>query len=80
MHHHDPHYRRLFGHPTVMRALLEGFMPAPLLAMLDLDSLQVIPAEHVSQGQHQRRSDLIWRVRRIDLPRKPATRKRGRIP
>ncbi|MGO3743075.1 Rpn family recombination-promoting nuclease/putative transposase [Kerstersia sp.] len=63
MHHSDPHYRRLFGHPAVMRALLEGFMPAQVLALLDMDSLQIVPAEHLADPSRQRRGDLVWRVR-----------------
>ncbi len=64
--HHDPHYRRLLGQPDMLRALLQGMLPAEWVALLDLDSLQAIPTDHLGDRQQARQGDLLWRVRRRD--------------
>ena len=57
--HHDPHYRRLLGQPDMLRALLQGMLPAEWVALLDLDSLQAIPTDHLGDRQQTRQGDLL---------------------
>ncbi|NYT25097.1 Rpn family recombination-promoting nuclease/putative transposase [Alcaligenaceae bacterium] len=66
MRHHDRHYRQLFGHPDVVRALLQGMLPPEWVALLDLDTLLPLPSDHVSSAQQARQGDLLWTVRRTD--------------
>jgi len=43
--------------------LLSGFLPPDWSAALDLDSLEPLPTELLSDRRRQRRSDIVWRVR-----------------
>ena len=61
---HDAAYKTLFSHPRVVGDLLRGFVPEPWTDTLDLDSLEKLPAEFVSDDLHrQRRADAVWRIR-----------------
>lgn len=66
MQHHDRHYRGLFGHPAVMRSLIEAFLPAHWRKLIDLDTLEPLPPDHLDDKQNARPSDIIWRARRTD--------------
>lgn len=66
MEQHDQHYRRLFSQPDLLRALITGILPAAWAALLDCDTLEPIPSDHLSEHQHARQGDLLWRVRRRD--------------
>lgn len=60
---HDSGYKRLFSHAEMVRDLLLGFVPAEWIAPLDLTTLEKYPTEFVDDRLHNRRSDVIWRVR-----------------
>ncbi|VCU69157.1 hypothetical protein PIGHUM_01217 [Pigmentiphaga humi] len=66
MRHHDRHYRRLFGHPAIMRDLLAAILPPQWRGLIDLDTLEPLPADHLSAKQHVRHGDLLWKVCRTD--------------
>lgn len=62
----DQYYRRLFGSPLMVRALFEGILPSGLRALVDLDTLEPLPTDYVSDKRRQRQGDRLWRVRRRD--------------
>ena len=59
----DAAWKRLFAHPTVVRHLLLGFL-GNVAELLNLDSLQQLPASWVAADGGQRHGDMAWRVRR----------------
>ena len=61
---HDCGYKRLFSHPEMIRDLLCGFVPADWIAELDFTTLEKYPTEFIDDRLRNRRSDVIWRVRR----------------
>jgi len=61
---HDHGYKRLFSHPEMIRDLLRGFVPADWIAELDFTTLEKYPTEFIDDRLRNRRSDVIWRVRR----------------
>jgi predicted transposase/invertase (TIGR01784 family) len=61
---HDHGYKRLFSHPKMIRDLLHGFVPADWIAELDFSTLEKYPTEFIDDRLRNRRSDVIWRVRR----------------
>ncbi|HEX6903431.1 MAG TPA: Rpn family recombination-promoting nuclease/putative transposase [Thermoanaerobaculia bacterium] len=60
---HDSGYKLLFSHPGMVEELCRGFLPASWTARLDFASLEMAPTNFVSDGQQERRSDLIWKLR-----------------
>lgn len=60
---HDHGYKRLFSHPEMICDLLRGFVPADWIADLDFATLEKYPTEFIDDRWHNRRSDVIWRVR-----------------
>lgn len=60
---HDSGYKRLFSHAEMIRDLLLGFVPEEWVAQLDLTTLEKYPTEFIDDRLHNRRSDVIWRVR-----------------
>src|SRR5690606_9886756 len=59
----DTGYRLLFSHPEMIRDLLTGFVPESWVAELDLDTLEKVSSNHVTDDLRSRCSDVIWRVR-----------------
>ena len=50
-------------HPELIRDLLEGFVREEWVAELDLDTLERVNAQYVSDDLREREDDIIWRVR-----------------
>ena len=63
MDNHDSAYRLLFSHAEMVRDLLLGFVPEPWVAELDLDSLERVNGNYVSDDLRNRSDDVVWRVR-----------------
>ena len=61
---HDSAYKALFSRPRMVRDLLDGFAARGWSDDLDFDEMEALPAGFVSRDlQHQRYSDLLWRIR-----------------
>src|SRR5699024_3003130 len=63
---HDPSYKLLFSHTRMVRDLLTGFVPAHLIAGLDLDRMEKVNASYTSDDLRGRHGDAVWRVPRTD--------------
>ena len=61
----DAAWKRLFGQPVVVRHLLRGFA-GKVVDLLDLDTLQQLPASWVAADGEQRRGDMAWRASYAD--------------
>ncbi len=59
---HDGSYRRLFGHHTMVRALLEYVADEELWRALDLERMTRMETDFLSESRRRRESDAIWRV------------------
>ncbi|MBF0125098.1 MAG: Rpn family recombination-promoting nuclease/putative transposase, partial [Magnetococcales bacterium] len=62
MQNQDSSYKKLYSHQKMMSNLLLGFVDAPWVQELDFATLQKVPTRFVSDDQHQREDDLVWRV------------------
>ena len=60
---HDATFKLLFDHLRAIRDLLRDFALRDLVDVIDLDTLEQVPTEYVSDDRRQRRSDMVWRVR-----------------
>ena len=60
---HDKAAKRLLRDASMMADILRLCLPAELLDDLLLDTLQLLPAEHVNPELRLRRGDLLWSVR-----------------
>jgi hypothetical protein len=60
---HDPVYRRIFTHRSIIEEILRRFVVGPWTAKLDFSTLELVPAHYVSRFLDQRESDIVWRVR-----------------
>jgi Putative transposase, YhgA-like len=60
---HDSGYKLLFSHPHMVKELCRGFLPASWTKRLDFSSLEMATTSFVSDGQQERRGDLVWRLR-----------------
>ncbi len=61
---HDKAAKRLLRDASMMADILRLCLPAELLDDLLLDTLRLLPAEHVDAELRRRRGDLLWSVRR----------------
>ena len=61
----DAAWKRLFGHPVVVKHLLLGFA-GEVAGLLDLDTLKKVPASWVAADGEQRHGDMAWRARYAD--------------
>ena len=61
---HDKAAKRLLSDANMMVDALRLCLPAEVLDDIDLDSLRLLPAEHVDAELHRRRGDLLWTARR----------------
>ena len=61
---HDKAAKRLLRDANMMADVLRLCLPAELLDALALDSLRLLPAEHVDAELRRRRGDLLWSVQR----------------
>ncbi len=60
---HDPGYKSLFSHPTMVEELLRGFVRQDWIERLDFSTLERMGNSFVSGDLRERHSDLIWRLR-----------------
>ncbi|MBK7006117.1 MAG: Rpn family recombination-promoting nuclease/putative transposase [Burkholderiales bacterium] len=60
---HDTGYKLLFSHPEMVRDLLTGYMPGEWLKEADFTSLNRVNASYVSEKEHQRHDDMVWRLK-----------------
>lgn len=60
---HDTGYKLLFSHPEMVRDLLIGYMPGEWLKEADFTSLKRVNASYVSEKEHQRHDDMVWRLK-----------------
>ncbi|HEX9731963.1 MAG TPA: Rpn family recombination-promoting nuclease/putative transposase [Thermoanaerobaculia bacterium] len=60
---HDPVYRRIFTHRSIIEEILRRFVVGPWTSKLDFSTLELVPPHYVSRFLDQRESDVIWRVR-----------------
>ncbi len=61
---HDNAYRRIFGDPHMMAELIRGFASPEITEGWDLTTLEKVDTQWTTLGRAQRRSDLLWRIRR----------------
>jgi hypothetical protein len=61
---HDSTQRRLFGHVEILKMLVEGFVPAKIIAglELDLDRAEQLKDTFVSEGLAAREADMLWKI------------------
>jgi hypothetical protein len=59
---HDRYFRESFGHIEVARDFLRHQLPHALLALVDLDTLEIAPDTHVATDLRADWSDLIYRL------------------
>jgi len=60
---HDPGYKLLFSHSSMLEALLRGFLPGDWTDRLDFSTLEKVSSSFVSADLRERHSDVIWRLR-----------------
>ena len=60
---HDTGYKLLFSHPEMVRDLLIGYMPGEWLKDADFTSLSRVNGSYVSEKEHQRHDDMVWRLK-----------------
>jgi len=60
---HDHSYKLLFSHPQMVRDLLQTFVRGDWLAQVDLDSLERMSDNYISDDLQARADDIVWRVR-----------------
>ncbi len=60
---HDPGYKSLFSHPTMVEELLRGFVRQDWIEHLDFSTLERMSNSFVSEDLRERHGDLIWRLR-----------------
>jgi hypothetical protein len=61
---HDQTYRRVFSHPQMLRALLEGFVEREIVEALDLEQMQQLNTKFSFKDLSVREPDVIWEVQR----------------
>ena len=60
---HDKAAKRLLRNASMMADALRLCLPSEMLDDLDLDTLRLLPAEHVDAELRRRRGDLLWTAR-----------------
>src|SRR6185295_13993151 len=60
---HDPGYKGLFSHSTMVEGLLRGFVQEDWIERLDFSTLEKVGNSFVSDDLRERHSDVIWRLR-----------------
>ena len=60
---HDGGYKLLFSHPSMVEALLRGFVRDSWVEDLDFTTLERVNENFTSEGMEQRHSDRVWRLR-----------------
>jgi len=60
---HDGGYKLLFSHPSMVEALLRGFVRDSWVEDLDFTTLERVNESFTSEGLKQRHGDIVWRLR-----------------
>ncbi|HUM70196.1 MAG TPA: Rpn family recombination-promoting nuclease/putative transposase, partial [Chloroflexota bacterium] len=60
---HDRFFRDSFGRPEIARNYLEEYLPANLLALLDLDTLILQEGTFIDESLREQQSDLLYQTR-----------------
>ena len=60
---HDSAYRDFFSNKSVVEDLLKAYVDQDWVEQLDFSSLQRVNASYVHDAEHQRASDVVWRLR-----------------
>ena len=59
---HDGHYKRLFSHERTVADFLRGYIASEWIGELDLERMETVPPNHISEERQRRHNDIIWRV------------------
>ena len=59
---HDAFFRESFGRREIAQDFLRHHLPAPLLAVIDLETLEIAKDSYVAQDLRGSFSDLVYRV------------------
>jgi len=62
-HANDAAYKLLFSHREMVASLLRDFVKEDFIEALDFDTLERYPDSQINRDGHERREDLIWRLR-----------------
>ena len=60
---HDSFFKAVFAQPETAVAHFAEYLPAPLLAQMDLSGATLCPGSYVDEELSQRHSDILYRVR-----------------
>lgn len=60
---HDRFFRESFSRPEIVRNYLEEYLPADLLALLDLDTLTLQEGTFIDESLREQQSDLLYQTR-----------------
>lgn len=60
---HDRFFRDSFSRPEIVRNYLEEYLPADLLALLDLDTLRLQEGTFIDETLREQQSDLLYQTR-----------------
>ncbi|GIK54514.1 MAG: Rpn family recombination-promoting nuclease/putative transposase [Chloroflexi bacterium] len=60
---HDRFFRESFSRPEIVRNYLEEYLPADLLALLDLDTLILQEGTFIDETLREQQSDLLYQTR-----------------
>ncbi|NCQ33037.1 MAG: Rpn family recombination-promoting nuclease/putative transposase, partial [Armatimonadetes bacterium] len=63
---HDRFFKQAFGQPEAARDFLLHYLPAAVVAALDVERPEPVPATFVDAELREHFADLVYRVRRRD--------------
>lgn len=66
MQEHDKAYRNMFAFPEMVEGLMRDFVSEDWIAQIDFTTLENCNSTFISDDLHERRDDIIWRVRLND--------------
>lgn len=63
MNYHDGFYKRIFGFPQMVASYLQDFVGLDFVAKLDMDTLDLVSGQYVSDDLHSRENNVVWKVK-----------------
>jgi hypothetical protein len=63
MNYHDGFYKRIFGFPQMVAGYLQDFVGLDFVANLDMDTLDLVSGQYVSDDLHSRENGVVWKVK-----------------
>ena len=63
MNYHDGFYKRIFGFPQMVASYLQDFVGLDFVAKLDMDTLDLVAGQYVTDDLHSRENDVVWKVK-----------------